>query len=79
MSVDTTRRHADGTIDYDFYRREARTLRNHAQAEFFRGRSVVAVPLAAAVVLVASLTLAALVHELRGGSPTPDQVTLAKR
>jgi DNA-binding FadR family transcriptional regulator len=36
MTAPTGRRHADGSIDFDFYRAEARILRNEARSNTCR-------------------------------------------
>jgi hypothetical protein len=50
---DDVRRHPDGSVDFDFYRRRAARLRAQARREFFRTNAVPCSKVIIAVVAVA--------------------------
>jgi hypothetical protein len=52
---DDVRRHPDGSVDFDFYRRRAVRLRAQAQREFFKTNVV---PLTKAIVAVVAIIAA---------------------
>ena len=72
MYSEDFRRHPDGAIDFDFYRRRARRLRRQAIRQLFDRHKADRIPLLAAA-LVAAIVIAI---GTIGGSGTPE-ATLA--
>jgi hypothetical protein len=54
MYAQDLRRHPDGSVDVDFYRRRAARLRAQARREFFETRAVTLTKAIVAVVIVAA-------------------------
>ena len=57
MHIDSVRRRTNGTIDIDFYRREASLLRRESMNKFFRRARRVERPLIKAVTIVVTYAL----------------------
>ena len=57
MHIDSVRRRTNGTIDIDFYRREASLLRRASMNKFFRRARRVGRPLIKAVTIVVTYAL----------------------
>jgi hypothetical protein len=55
MQPDHVRRHADGSIDYDFYRRRAMRLRSEKIRKAVRGMAPMIKPLIAVALLIGAL------------------------
>jgi hypothetical protein len=53
MYSDDFRRHPDGSIDFNFYRRRARRLRRQAMRQLFKRQKGYCIPLLAAAVVTA--------------------------
>jgi hypothetical protein len=67
---DTIRRRSNGTIDIDFYRQQALSLRAQARTDFFRALNCLVRPAFAIVVLVALPFTAATVQSAASGRST---------
>jgi hypothetical protein len=76
---DNVRRHPDGSLDVDFYRRRAARLRARAQREFLHTKAVpLTKALVAAVIIAAALYLAPGADGLGGnGSRSHVNATIA--
>ena len=57
MHIDNVRRRKNGTIDVDFYRREAFLLRREATNKFFRRIGKIGRPLIKAVTIIVTYAL----------------------
>jgi hypothetical protein len=64
------RRLSNGTIDIDFYRAQALTLRGQARRDFLKGRAGVTRAVIVAAIMFGPLVLAGILHELKGGTAT---------